>query len=283
GTLLDGTRVFTGEPAASAPAPRFDLGLDDAAYVIYTSGSTGTPKGVVVTHRGIAALARTQRVRMRVRSDSRVLQFASPSFDASVFEVCMALLNGAALVVQPRERLLGDALVRTLRGHRITHVTLPPAVLPGLSPEGLDDLESLMVAGEACPGELVDLWSRGRCVFNGYGPTESTVCATMSAPLSGAGRPPIGRAVDGTSVYVLDDALRPVGAGVSGELYIAGEGVARGYHGRSGLTASRFVADPFGPPGARMYRSGDLVRVRADGELEFLGRVDDQVKIRGFR
>ncbi|HLU97441.1 MAG TPA: amino acid adenylation domain-containing protein, partial [Thermobifida alba] len=283
GTLLDGTRVFTGEPAASAPAPRFDLGLDDAAYVIYTSGSTGTPKGVVVTHRGIAALARTQRVRMRVRSDSRVLQFASPSFDASVFEVCMALLNGAALVVQPRERLLGDALVRTLRGHRITHVTLPPAVLPGLSPEGLDDLESLMVAGEACPGELVDLWSRGRCVFNGYGPTETTVCATMSAPLSGAGRPPIGRAVDGTSVYVLDDALRPVGAGVSGELYIAGEGVARGYHGRSGLTASRFVADPFGPPGARMYRSGDLVRVRADGELEFLGRVDDQVKIRGFR
>ena len=282
----DGTAVLrpdeertTGEAAPAADG----TGLDDAAYVIYTSGSTGTPKGVVVTHRGIAALARTQRVRMRVRSDSRVLQFASPSFDASVFEVCMALLNGAALVVQPRERLLGDALVRTLRGYRITHVTLPPAVLPGLSPDDLGPVTDLIVAGEACPAEQVARFAPGRRVFNGYGPTEATVCATMSAPLSGDTAPPLGDPVAGTRVYVLDDWLRPVGAGVSGELYIAGEGVARGYHGRSGLTASRFVADPFGPPGARMYRSGDLVRVRADGELEFLGRVDDQVKIRGFR
>ncbi|MGW8438666.1 amino acid adenylation domain-containing protein, partial [Nocardiopsis sp. NPDC055879] len=277
------TTVDSDRLEGTAPLPGAGPLPDDVAYVIYTSGSTGSPKGVLVTHRGIEDLARTQRVRMNVTPDSRVLQFASPSFDASFFEVCMALLNGAALVVLPRHALLGDALVRTLADHRITHVTLPPAVLPGLDPTGLRDLRSVMVAGESCPGAIVELWSRGRDVFNGYGPTETTVCATMSEPLSGDGVPPLGHAVDGTRVIVLDDHLRPVGPGGSGELYISGAGLARGYHGRPGLTAERFVPDPLGPPGARMYRSGDRVHVLSDGALEFRGRVDKQVKLRGFR
>ncbi|WP_304451228.1 non-ribosomal peptide synthetase [Nocardiopsis sp. YSL2] len=283
-SLPGGVRALTASEVEGAePLPDTRPLPDDVAYVIYTSGSTGRPKGVLVTHRGVADLAATQRVRMEVAPESRVLQFASPSFDASVFEVCMALLNGAALVVLPRHLLLGEALVATLRDHRISHVTLPPAVLPGLSPQGLSDLRAVMVAGESCPGEIVDLWARGRRMYNGYGPTEATVCATMSAPLSGDAVPPIGRAVDGTTVHVLDERLRPVGPGGTGELYISGAGLARGYHGRSGLTAARFVADPFGPAGSRMYRSGDVVRVRPDGDLEFRGRSDDQVKLRGFR
>ncbi|WP_344973677.1 amino acid adenylation domain-containing protein, partial [Salinactinospora qingdaonensis] len=275
--------VIPAEITGFAPLPTTRPMPDDLAYVIYTSGSTGRPKGVLVPHRGIRPLARTQQVRMEVAPNSRVLQFASPSFDASIFEVCMALLNGAALVVLPRHRLLGDALVETMREYRISHVTLPPAVLPGLQPTDLPDLRAMMVAGEACPGDIVDLWSRGRRMYNGYGPTETTVCATMSAPLSGNAVPPIGRSVDGAAVYVLDAELRPVDDGQTGELYIRGEGLARGYHGRPALTAERFVADPFGPAGSRMYRSGDLVRVRDDGELEFRGRSDEQVKLRGVR
>ncbi|WP_372499419.1 AMP-binding protein [Streptomyces sudanensis] len=208
---------------ATAGAPAVELGPDDAAYMIYTSGSTGRPKGVVVTHRGIADLARTQRERMEVTPDSRVLQFASPSFDAAVFEVTKSLLNGAALVVLDRGGLAGAELTRAMRDFEVTHATLPPAVLPTMDPEELPGLAALMVAGEACPGELVDLWSRGRRMYNGYGPTEATVCATMSTPMSGSGTPPLGTSVEGTEVYVLDARLRPVPAGATGELYIAGE------------------------------------------------------------
>ncbi|MEV2200359.1 amino acid adenylation domain-containing protein [Streptomyces fradiae] len=271
------------DDAAAADAPAPELGPDDAAYMIYTSGSTGRPKGVVVTHRGIADLSRTQRERMEVTPGSRVLQFASPSFDASVFEVTKSLLNGATFVVLDRGGLAGAELTRVLRDFRVTHATLPPAVLPTMNPDDVPGLTALMVAGEACPGELVDLWSRGRRVYNGYGPTEATVCATMSAPLGGSGTPPLGVPVEGTRVYVLDDTLRPVPAGATGELYIAGEGLARGYFGRPDLTAERFVADPYGPAGTRMYRTGDLVRRTDGGELEFAGRADDQVKLRGFR
>ena len=257
--------------------------VDDLAYLIYTSGSTGMPKGVMVTHVGLTNMIDGQRRHMQVNSASRVLQFASPNFDASVFETAMALGTGACLVIPPRHEMLGEALVTTLKNAGITHATLPPAVLPGLSPESLDELECLIVAGEACPGPIVDQWSRGRLMLNAYGPTETTVWATVSGRLSGSEAPPIGRPIEGTRTLVLDDELRPVGPGGMGELYIAGPGLARGYHDRPGLTASRFVAALEGAPGERMYRTGDIVQILPDGQLTFCGRSDDQVKLRGFR
>lgn len=257
--------------------------VHDPAYMLYTSGSTGRPKGVVVSHHGLAALARTLGQPMEAGPGSRWLQFASPSFDAFIAELLVALLNGATSVLLPQADLVGDGLPAALREYRISHIILPPALLPSLSPDDLGPVEHLLVAGEACPGELVTRFSAGRRMYNAYGPTEDTVCTTMSAPLSGSGTPPMGAPAAGTRIQVLDRWLRPVRDGVPGELYISGDGLAHGYWNRPGLTAGTFVADPFGPPGTRMYRSGDVVRRRPDGVLEFLGRSDDQVKIRGHR
>ncbi|WP_165975404.1 non-ribosomal peptide synthetase [Actinomadura rubrisoli] len=280
---------FASAVAAAGPGPLTDrdrlgaLRVANTAYVIYTSGSTGQPKGVVVTHTGFANAVAVIADLLKVTSGSRVLQFASPSFDVSVGEMCMSLLSGAVLVMADADRLAAGApLAGTVAEYRVSHAILPPALLPAMPEGSLETVESLMVAGEAVSPELVATWSAGRRMFNGYGPTETTVGVTV-AELTADGRVPIGRPILNTRLYVLDAAMRPVPAGVPGELYISGAGLTRGYLRRPGLTGQRFVACPFGAPGERMYRTGDLVAWTPDGELEFHGRADTQVKIRGFR
>ncbi|GLZ27982.1 hypothetical protein Lesp02_01720 [Lentzea sp. NBRC 105346] len=273
--------VLTGadlEELDLAPCAGTDRPVDvrNPAYLIYTSGSTGVPKGVVVTHEGLASMVAA----LGFGPGDRVLQFASPSFDAAVLETCGALLTGATLVLAPAEGLLsGAALASFVDRHSVTHALIPPAVLAVMPEEHtLPTLTTLLVGGDACPPEVALRWSRDRRMINAYGPTEATVFGTLSDPLSGS-ETPIGRPIVNTRVHVLDAGLRPVPVGVAGELYLAGPGVARGYLGRPALTATRFVASPRG----RMYRTGDLARWDSAGQLHFIGRADDQIKLRGFR
>ncbi|MEU7632730.1 amino acid adenylation domain-containing protein, partial [Nocardia sp. NPDC049220] len=214
-----------------------------AAYVIYTSGSTGIPKGVVITHTGVADLLAAQHDLLDIDDTSRVLQFASPSFDAAFFELLLALGSGATLVVPAQSRIVGAELADLITGCRVTHAVLTPGVLDGMHPAELRSVTNLVAAGEPCTPELVGRWSAARRMVNGYGPTEATVCVVLSSPLADTGRTvPMGSPFAGTRVFVLDNRLRPVPAGVAGELYVAGPQLARGYLGRTGLTSSRFVA-----------------------------------------
>jgi amino acid adenylation domain-containing protein len=256
------------------------------AYVIYTSGSTGRPKGVLVQHHGLCNMIEAQTRDFKVDAQSRVLQFASSGFDASVSEIFMALTVGASLHLERAAVLSSpDALARLMRQQSITTVTLPPAMLAVLSESGLTELQTLITAGEHCSAEIANRWSNGRRFFNAYGPTETTVCATMHLYRDKhTVAPPIGRPIANTEVYVLDRHLNPVPVGVAGELYIGGDGLARGYLNRAELTAERFIPHPFATEaGARLYRTGDLVRYLPDGNLEFIGRIDTQVKVRGYR
>ncbi|MGV9614853.1 non-ribosomal peptide synthase/polyketide synthase, partial [Nocardia xishanensis] len=256
---------------------------DHAAWMIYTSGSTGVPKGVLATHAGIAGVAQAQRDRYSVTAESRVLHVSSPSFDASMLELLLALAAGATLVVAPASVYGGAELTAFIRDERVTHAFITPAVLRTLDPAQLPELERLTVGGESYGPDLVRRWSVGREMYNTYGPTETTIITTISARMLPGESFDMGTPIHGMSALVLDDRLRPVPVGVAGELYLRGPGLARGYHARPGLSAGRFVADPYGPAGGRIYRTGDLVRWTASGALQHLGRTDHQVKVRGLR
>ncbi|MFZ2173476.1 MAG: amino acid adenylation domain-containing protein, partial [Rhodococcus sp. (in: high G+C Gram-positive bacteria)] len=281
--------------SAQSPAPVSDvertapLHMDQPAYMIYTSGTTGTPKGVVVAHSGLANFAAEQRSHYGVTPSSRTLHFASPSFDASVLELLLAFGCGATMVVAPADLYGGEELRVFLADNDVTHAFVTPAALASVEPTGLDRLEVVVVGGEACPPELVERWAPGHRMYNAYGPTEATVMSNVSNVVVPGERIEIGGPICGVTVYVLDEFLRPVPVGVAGELYIAGPGLARGYHDRRDLTAERFVANPFGTSGTRLYRTGDVVRFvvdeghRAGYGVEYVGRSDFQVKVRGFR
>lgn len=258
---------------------------DNLAYVIYTSGTTGRPKGVGVTHRGLSNLAAAQLETFHIPPEQRILQFASLGFDASIFEITLALCAGATLYVSERETLLSPGLVQLLHDRAIATATLPPSVLAVLPSEQLTELRTIISAGEACPSTLVAQWSGdGRHFFNAYGPTETAVWASVAECFAERPNPPIGHPIPGAQIYLLDQHLQPVPVGVPGELFIGGEGLARGYLGRPELTADKFIPHPFASePGARLYRTGDRGRYLSDGQIEYLGRLDSQVKIRGFR
>ncbi|TRU25538.1 MAG: amino acid adenylation domain-containing protein [Microcystis aeruginosa Ma_QC_B_20070730_S2] len=267
------------------------------ANVIYTSGSTGKPKGVMVEHQGLCNLALAQIDTFAVSSQSRVLQFASFSFDACISEVLMALGAGAALYLASKDNLMpGLPLIKQLRDNKITHITLPPSALVVLPLDNLSSLQTIIVAGEACSPELVKKWSQGRNFFNGYGPTEGSVCATIAKCTPVDEKITIGRPLPNVQIYILDPHLQPVPIGVAGELHIGGAGLARGYLNRPELTAEKFISNPFvsldppltpldkgGNQWSKLYKTGDLARYLPDGRIEYLGRIDNQVKVRGFR
>jgi amino acid adenylation domain-containing protein len=269
----------------AAANPGGDRQSSELAYVIYTSGSSGLPKGTLIEHPGLCNLAAAQGALFELQPSSRVLQFASPNFDASLWEIVMALCHGACLCLAPIDALRpGKPLAATLATHAVTHVTLPASALAVMQDSWASSLSVVIAAGDSCPPEIARQWSSRCRFFNAYGPTETTVCASVHAcTVDEQGIVPIGRPIANTQMYVLDAHGEPAPIGVAGELVIGGVGVARGYLNRPELTAERFVEDRFGEPGGRLYRTGDLGRWRADGVIEFLGRNDHQVKLRGFR
>jgi amino acid adenylation domain-containing protein len=258
---------------------------DNLAYVIFTSGSTGRPKGTLLRHRGIMNLALENQVVYGFTPQDRILQFASSSFDASVYEFVQTLTAGAALVLADQQCMLpGAGLLEQLRKERVTAVCMPPSILAALPAQELPDLRIVTAAGEACPAEVVDRWAPGRRFFNAYGPTECTVWTTVEECFAGRGNPTIGRPLVNNQAYILNPHLEPQPVGVAGELYFASPGVAVGYLNRPELTAERFVPNPFSDAfDATLYRTGDLARYCSDGRIEFLGRIDHQVKLRGYR
>lgn len=278
--------------AESVANPGLVLPANAVAYIMYTSGSTGNPKGVAVPHRAITRLVRNSNF-FTVAEDDVFLQMAPVSFDASTFEIWASLLNGARLAIMPPGTPALDDICQAIREYQVTVLWLTAGLFRVMVDERLDGLagvRQLLAGGDILPLPQVErvLEALPDCqLINGYGPTENTTF-TCCYPVRREGEwhqsVPIGSAISNTRVYVVDERLRPVPVGISGELLTGGDGLAQGYHGRPSLTAERFVPDPLGQiPGERLYRTGDRVRQLADGSIEFLGRVDRQIKLRGFR
>ncbi|WP_261595527.1 AMP-binding protein, partial [Pseudoalteromonas holothuriae] len=262
-----------------------NLSANHLAYVIYTSGSTGQPKGVLLRHRGLVNIACYQKQVYNTSTASRVLQFASIGFDAATYEWCMALTSGASLYIYSKAIIKsGHELSQAVKNAQLTHAILPPALLPALDKESWLSVVHLTVAGEDCPLLLAHQWSEGRQFYNGYGPSEVTICSSIYK-LSGVETiMSIGTPVSNTKSYVLSDKQALVPIGVVGELYVSGAGLARGYLNNDALTNEKFIPNPFTTePQSRLYKTGDLVRWLPDGSLAYIGRADNQVKIRGFR
>ncbi|MER5933048.1 amino acid adenylation domain-containing protein [Streptomyces sp. NPDC002054] len=283
--LLDDPQTWT-DGAYEGPAREGTTYADPdgTAYLIYTSGSTGTPKGTAIAHRGLTNMLEGQRDVFAPTPADRVLQFASLSFDASILELTWSLANGGRLCTPPKDALRpGPDLADTLLEYGITGTMLPPSALAVLGEDRFPDLAVLQVAGEACPAELARSWSRGRRFINIYGLTEATVWSVCADLTPDTRRVPVGRPIRNTQMYVLDEDMRPVPVGVPGEIYLGGLCVGPGYLNRPELTAATFVPDPYGAPGDRLCRTGDIGAQRPDGTVEWLGRRDSQIKLRGYR
>jgi amino acid adenylation domain-containing protein len=264
------------------------LTADYFAYLIYTSGSTGTPKGVLSTHRGLCNVVEAQRSLFHLSCDSRILQFSSLSFDASIFEIALAFASGGTLYIPPQPaQQPGMALIQFLNDHAITHALITPAALAVLPEAQLPALQVLITGGEACSSQVVDRWAGDRHFFNAYGLTETTIWTTIAELHPGDDPATIGRPIQNTQAYILDSHLNPVPVGIPGELYVGGEGLSWGYLNRSELTAERFLVNPFFRQEKeipdRIYKTGDRAQFQSDGTIKFLGRIDNQVKLRGFR
>ncbi|MGW1728911.1 amino acid adenylation domain-containing protein, partial [Streptomyces sp. NPDC002306] len=282
-----------GESDLTDPERAGALLTEHPAFVIYTSGSTGRPKGVAVSHMGVVNQFTWMQREYELTSADRVLHKTPVGFDVSVWELFWPLAAGAALVVaRPGGHRDAHYLTNVIQDARVTVVQFVPSMLRLFLNDPAAgkcvDLRLVICAGEALPPELHREFEEtlGASLYNMYGPTEATIAVTAwtGRPMGPADGPtPIGRPIDNSRVFVLDAALQPVAFGVPGELYLGGVQLARGYVGRAGLSAERFIANPFGVPGERMYRTGDLVKWRHDGTLAYLGRTDHQVKVRGFR
>jgi amino acid adenylation domain-containing protein len=262
----------------------------DLAYVIYTSGTTGKPKGVMVTQQSLNNLMVSQISLLGISAESRVLQFASFSFDAALSDIFVTIGCGAKLYILNNEsRNNPHAIVEYIKDNQITTATLPPALLEVVEPKKLSCMKTLIIAGEACNQHTINNWIKRIRLINAYGPTEGTVCSTLRVYTSKDISTLIGKPIANIQAYILNKAMQPVPIGVIGELHIGGAGLARGYLNQPELTAAKFIPNPFATPSdsekgyTRLYKTGDLVRWLPDGNIEYIGRNDFQVKIRGFR
>lgn len=257
-----------------------------SAYIIYTSGSTGKPKGVVIEHRSLLNLIADQKKRLNIKKQDRILQFSSIGFDACVWEIFNAILNGACLCIPKEEERISEELLDYLHKERISLALLPPIILKNLKNKGFPHLKNLVTGGDICTEDIVKEWTKNSItLWNAYGPTESTVCATIHRCSPQEASPPIGSPLDNISTFILDNKLKPVSQGQIGELCLGGKSLAREYYRSPQLNNERFIYPPFKyfDYHSRIYRTGDLVKQRRDGIFEYIGRKDHQIKIRGFR